>query len=135
MADTAAQAKSHLEALTFLPTGLGFIINVQKLITNPTDRVPGLEGGLSVPTPKSTRRETPPYKDGGKTTLVEAAGDSTTAGTIDWETTCSFAGSSPGTSFLPVITRRPSESSEPHQPENTSDHMQLIQAFTLARLL
>ena len=30
MADTAAQAKSHLEAWTFLLTGLGFIINVQK---------------------------------------------------------------------------------------------------------
>ena len=118
MADTAAQAKSHLEALTFLLTGLGFVINVQKSITpNPTDRVPGLEGGLSVPSSKSTRRETPPYKDGGKTTFAEAAGDSTTAGTIDWETACSFTGSSPGTSFLPVITRRPLQSSEPHQPE------------------
>ena len=39
MADTAAQAVSHLEALTFLQTGLGFIINVQKSITTPTQQI------------------------------------------------------------------------------------------------
>ena len=40
-----------------------------------------------------------------------------TADTIDWQTAYSFAGSSPGIPFLPVITRRSSQSSEPHQPE------------------
>ena len=46
MADTAAQAESHLKALTFLLTGLGFIINVQKSITNPTQQIEFL--GLKV---------------------------------------------------------------------------------------
>ena len=39
MADTAAQAESHLKVLTFLLTGLGFIINVQKSITTPTQQI------------------------------------------------------------------------------------------------
>ena len=39
MADTAAQAKSHLETLTFLLTGLGFVINAQKSITTPTQQI------------------------------------------------------------------------------------------------
>ena len=39
MADTAAQVKSHLEALIFLLTGLGFIINVPKSITTPTQHI------------------------------------------------------------------------------------------------
>ena len=46
MADTAAQAKSHLEALTFLLTGLGFVINAQKSITTPTQQIEFL--GLKV---------------------------------------------------------------------------------------
>ena len=46
MADTAAQAKSHLEALTFLLTGLGFVINAQKSITIPTQQIEFL--GLKV---------------------------------------------------------------------------------------
>ena len=46
MVDTAAQAVSHLEALTFLLTGLGFIINVQKSITTPTQQIEFL--GLKV---------------------------------------------------------------------------------------
>ena len=46
MADTAAQAVSHLEALTFLLTGLGFIINVQKSITTPSQQIEFL--GLKV---------------------------------------------------------------------------------------
>ena len=46
MADTAAQAESHLKALAFLLTGLGFIINVQKSITNPTQQIEFL--GLKV---------------------------------------------------------------------------------------
>ena len=84
----------------------------------PTDRVPGPEGGLSVPTLKSTGRETPPYKDGGQTTPAEATGDSMTTGSTDRETECSFTGSSPfSTSFLLVTTRRPTQSSVSHQPE------------------
>ena len=46
MADTATQAESHLKALTFLLTGLGFIINVQKSITIPTQQIEFL--GLKV---------------------------------------------------------------------------------------
>ena len=120
MADTAAQAKRHLEALTFLLTGLGFVINVQKSITTPTQqieflglKVDSVSLHLSLPGEKLHHN----YKDGGQTTLAEIAGDSTTACPTDWETACNFAGSSPCTSFLPVTTRRPSQSSEPHQPE------------------
>ena len=39
MADTAAHEVSHLQALAFLLTGLGFIINVQKSITTPTQKI------------------------------------------------------------------------------------------------
>ena len=82
MADTAAQVEGQLKALTFLLTGLGFIIKCAKVYhyPNPTDRVPGPEGGLSVPTLKSTGRETSPYKDGGQTTFAEATGDGTATG-------------------------------------------------------
>ena len=70
IADTAAQAESHLEALTFLMTGLEFIINVQKSITTSTQQIEFL--GLkvdSVPLHLSPLGKTPPYKDGGQTTL------------------------------------------------------------------
>ena len=46
MADTTAQVESHLEALIFLLTGLGFIINVPKSITTPTQQIEFL--GLKV---------------------------------------------------------------------------------------
>jgi len=39
MADTAAQVKSHLEALMLLLTGLGFIVNVAKSVTTPTQQI------------------------------------------------------------------------------------------------
>jgi len=39
MADTAAQVKSHLEALLLLLTGLGFVINVVKSITTLTQQI------------------------------------------------------------------------------------------------
>ena len=47
----------------------------------------------------------------------EATGDCMTTGPTDRETACSFTGSSLSISFLPVTTRRPTESSEPCQPE------------------
>ena len=46
MADTAAQVKSHLEVLMFLLTGLGFVINVPKSVTTPTQQIEFL--GLKV---------------------------------------------------------------------------------------
>jgi len=39
MADTAAQVQSHLEALMFLLTGLGFVINMMKSVTSPTQQI------------------------------------------------------------------------------------------------
>ena len=91
MADTAAQAESHLEVLTFLLTGLGFIINVQKSITTPTKQIEflGLKVDsvslyLSLPGEKLHHN----YKGGGQTTFAEATGNGTTTG------------------FLTVTTRR-----------------------------
>ena len=102
MADTAAQAKSHLEALTFLLTGQGFVINVQKSITTPTQqieflvlKVDSVSLHLSLPGEKLHHNN----KDGDQTTLAEIAGDSTTACPTDWETACTFAGNSLCTSF------------------------------------
>jgi len=39
MANTAAQVQSHLEALMFLLTGLGFVINMMKSVTSPTQQI------------------------------------------------------------------------------------------------
>ena len=39
MADKGAQTESHLEVLVFLLTGLGFIINVPKSVTTPTQQI------------------------------------------------------------------------------------------------
>jgi len=39
MADTAAQVKTHLEALMFLLTSLGFVINMPKSVTIPTQQI------------------------------------------------------------------------------------------------
>ena len=39
MAETATQVKSHLDALVFLLTGLGFIINVKNSVTTPTQQI------------------------------------------------------------------------------------------------
>ena len=46
ISDTAVQVESHLEALIFLLTGLGFIINVPKSTTTPTQQIEFL--GLKV---------------------------------------------------------------------------------------
>jgi len=46
MAESAAQVKLHLEALLYLLTGLGFIINVPKSVTSPTQQIEFL--GLQV---------------------------------------------------------------------------------------
>ena len=120
MADTTSQAESHLKALTFLMTGLGFITNVQKSITTPTQQIEflGLKVNsvslhLSLPGEKLHHIR----KDGGQATFVVATSYGTATGPTDRETACDLAGSSPSTSFLPVTTRRPTESSEPHQPE------------------
>ena len=69
MADTEAQAQSHL---TFLLTGLGFVINMQKSITTPTQQIEFL--GLkvySVSLHLSLSGEKLHYirKDGGPTTF------------------------------------------------------------------
>jgi len=39
MAETAAQVKSHLEMPMLLLTGLGFIINIAKFVTTPTQQI------------------------------------------------------------------------------------------------
>jgi len=43
MAETAAQVKSHLDVLMLLLTGLGFIINVEKSVTTPTQQIEFLD--------------------------------------------------------------------------------------------
>ena len=112
MVDTAAQVESHLEVLIFLLIGLGFIINVPKSITTPTQqieflslKVNSVSLHLSLPGEKLHHN-----KDGGQTAFTEATGDSMITGSTDRETACSFAGSSPCPSILPVTTRRPTES-------------------------
>jgi len=52
MADTAAQVKSHLEALMLLLIGLEFIINIAKSTyhhSNPKNQLLGFEGRLYIP--------------------------------------------------------------------------------------
>lgn len=66
---------------------------------NPADWVPWPESRLCLPTLVSTRGETLPCKDGGQTAFTDVTGISTTAGSTDWETACSFADSSPGPPF------------------------------------
>ena len=56
MGESPEQVKGHLEALTYLLTGLGFVINISELIITPAQRIEA--GRLNYFTPKSTRRET-----------------------------------------------------------------------------
>ena len=119
MAATVAKAKSHLEALTSLLTGLGFINNVQESITSSTQQIDflglkvdsvSLHPSLPGETLHHIRMEVRQHLQRPQVTARMLA-------QLIGKTVCSFAGSSPATSFLPVITRRSSQSSEPYQPE------------------
>jgi len=118
MAESSDLVKSHLEALTDLLTGLGFIINTTKSIITPnsTDRVPGAAGGLHHSTLESTRGEDTPPENGGESESPKTTGDSTTAGTANWKTAGSLTNNPPRSSLLLVSTRRPTESPELQQP-------------------
>ena len=72
----AEQVTLHLEALLYLLTGLGFIINVPKSLTSPTQQsIPGPLGALYYITFGPVRVEAPPHQDGSKPDPAERSGD------------------------------------------------------------
>jgi len=69
MAESVAQVTLYSEALLYLLTGLGFIINVPKSVTSPTQQIGFL--GLFNNTPEPYRGKAPPYKVGGEPDFTE----------------------------------------------------------------
>ena len=135
MGDSPDQVESHLE--TDIPTNKSDQYPQTDNDTHSGNRIPGPTGELNHPTPKVTRRETPPYQDGGESNSPEITSDSPATGTDNREAECSFPGSNACSLVLPVPERGPTESSEEQQPELQSSTVTISassrRAFVVAR--
>ena len=120
MGESPEQVKGHLEALTYLLTGLGFVINTPKSITTPssTNRISGIAGRLDHFTPKSTRRETLSHQVRDRpNNKEELSNNCEGACPNNWETACSISSSPPCSPVLQVPPGRPADSFKQQQSE------------------
>ena len=121
MGESPEQVKGHLEALTYLLTGLGFVINIPKSITTPAQRVEYLGllvDSITLHPSLYTRRETSSHQVRDRPDNKEELSNNCEAACPNnWETACSISSSPPCSPVLQIPPGRPADSYKQQQSE------------------